>query len=97
MLRLSYHRAVQQEIDNACHWYDERKSNLGDEFFRELEELLNRIASRPEAFPLAPSGRRRANMKRFPYAVSYRVLADRVRILCIHHERRDTSYGAGRV
>ena len=96
-MRLSYHRAVQQEIDDACTWYDERKENLGDEFFKELEGLLHRIASNPEAFPLAAFGRRRANMKRFPYAVCYRFLAERVRVLCIHHEKRDTSYGAERM
>jgi hypothetical protein len=37
MLRLSYHRAVRLEIDDACTWYDGRKANLGDEFFQELE------------------------------------------------------------
>jgi hypothetical protein len=46
-VRLSYHRAVQRETDDACIWYDERKEGLGDEFFQELESVLEKIAQNP--------------------------------------------------
>ncbi|WP_265595141.1 addiction module protein [Haloferula sp. BvORR071] len=32
-VRLVYHHAVGQEVDDICAWYDERKGGLGDEFF----------------------------------------------------------------
>lgn len=80
-MKLTYHKAVQREVDAACDWYDERKDRLGDEFFQEVERTLGLIALNPQAFPLASFGRRKAHLKRFPYAVCYRILADRVRIL----------------
>jgi toxin ParE1/3/4 len=93
---LTFHRAVQQEVTEACEWYDARKEGLGDEFFQELEDVLDLIRKNPQGFPLASLGRRRARLKRFPFAVCHRILSDRVRILVVHHERRHPSYGLGR-
>ena len=95
-MRLSYHRAVQQETDDACTWYDERKDGLGDEFFQELERVLEDIAQNPKAFPPSSFGRRKARLNRFPYVICYRELSDRVRILAVHHERRHPAYATGR-
>jgi toxin ParE1/3/4 len=93
---LRYHRAVQQEVEEICGWYDERKARLGDEFFQETERVLGLIEANPQAFPLASSGRRKAQLKRFPYAIFYRILPDRVRILAVCHDKRHPSYGIGR-
>ena len=95
-MNLSYHKAVQQEVEQACEWYDERKDRLGDEFFQEVERVLGLIATNPDAFPLAPFGRRKARLKRFPYAICYRILADRVRILSVRHDKRHPLYGTRR-
>lgn len=95
-MKLTYHRAVQREVEEACDWYDERKAGLGDEFFHELERVVGLIEANPQSFPLAPFGRRKAHLKRFPYAICYRVLADRVRILAVHHDKRHPSYGVWR-
>jgi toxin ParE1/3/4 len=95
-VKLTYHKAVQREVDAACEWYDERKDRLGDEFFQEVERMLGLITLNPQAFPLAPFGRRKAHLKRFPYVVCYRILSDRVRILSVLHDKRDPCYGVGR-
>ncbi len=95
-MNLSYHKAVQQEVEQACQWYDERKDRLGDEFFEEVERVLGLIAANPQAFPLAPLGRRKARLKRFPYAICYRILADRVRVLSVRHDKRHPLYDARR-
>ena len=96
MLKLSYHGAMRREVEAACDWYDERKEGLGDEFFQELEAVLALIAENPQAFPMASEGRRKGRLRRFPYAVYYRVLADRVRILALVHDRRHPLQGARR-
>ena len=95
-MKVTFHRAVQSEVGEACDWYDERKPGLGDEFFQETERILGLIGANPQAFPPAPFGRRKAHLKRFPFAICYRVLPDRVRILSVHHDRRHPSYGSGR-
>lgn len=95
-MKLTYHKAVQSEVDEACEWYDSRKEHLGDEFFAEARSVLDAIAVNPQTFPLASLGRRKAHLKRFPYTVFYRVHTDRVRILSIRHDKRHPDYGAGR-
>lgn len=95
-MKLTYHIAVQREVDDACAWYDERKDHLGDEFFQEVERVLASIASNPQSFPQSSRGRRKAHLKRFPYTIFYRIHPDRVRILSIRHDKRHPNYGAGR-
>ena len=58
---MTYHRAVHREVEEACDWYDERTTGLGDEFFQELERVLGLIKTNPQAFPLALVGRRKAH------------------------------------
>ena len=96
MMKLSYHGAVRREVEEACDWYDERKDGLGDEFFQELEAVLVLIARNPQAFPKASEDGRKGRLRRFPYAVYYRMLADRVRILAVLHDRRHPLRGSHR-
>ena len=96
LVKFSYHPAVKREVNDACCWYDERKEGLGNEFFQEFERALAKIAANPQAFPLAPFGRRKAPLKRFSYNISYRVLSIRIRILSVHHDKRHPSYSDGR-
>jgi hypothetical protein len=80
-VKLTYQRAVPGEVDEICLWYDDRKAGLGNEFFQELERTLGLIEVNPQSFPLVLFGRRKAHLKRFPYAVCYRILENWVRIL----------------
>lgn len=95
-MKLTFHIAVQREVDEACALYDERKEHLGNEFFQEVERVLDLVAANPQAYPLASRGRRKAHLMRFPYTIFYRIHPDRVRILTIRHDKRDPNYGAGR-
>jgi hypothetical protein len=95
-VKLTYHSAVQDEVDKAIQWYDERRDLLGDEFFNEVTRVLSLIEANPQAFPLAPFGRRKARLKRFPYSICYRIHTDKVRILSVCHDKRDPFYGSGR-
>jgi len=87
-VKLTYHIAVQHEVDEACQWYDERKDKLGDEFFNEVVRILGLIEANPQAFPPAPFCRRKARLKRFPYSICYRIHAEKVRILSVCHDKR---------
>jgi plasmid stabilization system protein ParE len=95
-VKITYHQAVRQEVNDACAWYDERKDDLGNEFFQELERVLESIRVNPQSFSLASFGRRKAHLKRFPYTISYRASQDQVRILSVHHDKRHPTYAVRR-
>jgi plasmid stabilization system protein ParE len=65
-------------------WYEARSAGLGDQFGEALEALVERIAEMPSAFPRVHGATQRAVLRRFPYAVSFRVATGSVVLLSIH-------------
>ena len=90
-LPLEFHRAVRDEINDAHDWYEQRQAGLGRNFLDELERVLGEIAANPAWFGFAEADIREGLLRRFPYAVYYRELPDRVRILAVYHTSRDPS------
>lgn len=69
-------------------WYDERSEGLGAAFASTVESVIERITEGPLAYPRVRGDTRRAVLRRFPYAVYFRVLADEIVILAVIHGRR---------
>lgn len=65
-------------------WYEARSAGLGDQFGEALEALVERIAEMPSAFPRVHGATQRAVLRRFPYAVYFRVATASVVLLAIH-------------
>ena len=86
-----FHPAVRDEIDDAHEWYVERLPQLGSEFLNEFEILLKRISNNPTDFAFAEPTVRFAILNRFPYAVYFRFVGARVRVLAVLHTSRDPS------
>ena len=97
-MRLSFHIHVQQEVNDAVRWYEEQSDGLGDTFFEQLQATLALISEHPErcSFWLRSKTIRRAKMNRFPYDVLFEIRPDRVRVICLRHEKRHPNYGSGR-
>jgi toxin ParE1/3/4 len=80
----------------AAAWYDREEFGLGDQLLDEIELALARIESDPQAFPRweftsASHDLRRCVLKRFPYVVLFKILADETTVIAISHGRRRPS------
>lgn len=97
-MRLTFHRLVPREVNDAVRWYEERHAGLGDDFSAKFTSTLDHIIANPEGQELWLGSRtvRRAKLRRFPYAVLYEIQADKIRILCLRHDRRRPAYGQDR-
>ena len=97
-MKLSFHRLVQPEANEAARWYEDQKEGLGDDFFLKLTQALNQISENPQRFGfwLESQSVRRAKLKRFPYAILYEIRPGKVRILCVRHNKRHPAFGRGR-
>ncbi len=97
-MKLSFHRRVQGEVNEAARWYEEQREGLGDDFFLKLIAALELIAARPEGFGfwLGSTTIRCIKMKRFPFSVLYEVRPGKVRVLCVRHDKRHPRFGSGR-
>jgi plasmid stabilization system protein ParE len=88
---LDFHPAVRDEIDDAYNWYEQRQPGLGRDFLNEVERVLAEMTANPARYGFAHVDIREGLLTRFPYAVYYRVLADRIRVLAVYHTSRDPS------
>jgi hypothetical protein len=90
-LPLDFHPAVRDEIDDAHDWYERRIAGLGGDFLNEVQRVLGEITANPARYGFVDGDIRAGLLNRFPYAVYYRVLADRIRVLAVYHTARDPS------
>jgi plasmid stabilization system protein ParE len=80
------------EAEEAARWYARRSTLASEAFSEELETALDQIVSSPATWPTYDSGTRRYLLRRFPYAVVYRVTADRIVVIAIAHTSRRPFY-----
>ena len=88
-LPFSFHPAVRGEVDEAYRWYESRQPGLGSDFLDAVAEAQALIADNPALYGFAEGDIRAARLKRFPYALYYRVLNDRIRVLAVYHTARN--------
>ncbi|MEZ2230493.1 MULTISPECIES: type II toxin-antitoxin system RelE/ParE family toxin [unclassified Microcoleus] len=86
---LVFRPEVREELDEAYNWYESQQVGLGDDFLDSVDETLNRICQMPESYPVVYRDVRRSVVRRFPYAVYYRIVSSRVIVTAIFHSRRD--------
>jgi|SRR6185503_6206197 len=76
------------DLAAAKQWYQDQRWGLGDDFELCIEATLQAIAAHPERFPLTHRSLRKALIRRYPYLVVYRVLADLVVVIAVVHTSR---------
>ncbi|HZF08305.1 MAG TPA: type II toxin-antitoxin system RelE/ParE family toxin [Thermoanaerobaculia bacterium] len=96
-MRLTYHPEAEAEIVQAAGYYEKQVKGLGSRFLGDLEATIARIVEAPLRWPLVEADVRRCSLRRFPYAVYYRVLPSGVRILVVKHHRRHPDYWRERI
>ena len=85
MTRQTYFRPqAENEVLEVRQWYEERKLGLGAEFGDAVNDTVLRIVDNPLAFPTVRGETRRAVLRRFPYAIYFRLFEDDVIVLAVH-------------
>lgn len=96
-LPLDFHPLVQKETDAAYRWYERQRTGLGADFLDAVEQVLDEIIANPARYGFADDDIREGLLTRFPYAIYYRMLPDRIRVLAVFHTARDPSVWQSRV
>jgi plasmid stabilization system protein ParE len=84
----AFHIAVRDEIDTTYAWYEGQRPGLGEEFLKQLQVVLDRVAESPELFGTVHEDIRAATLRRFPYVVYFRLEAVRIYVVAVQHGRR---------
>jgi plasmid stabilization system protein ParE len=77
-----------EEASRARQWYENQRPGLGVRFTSAIDEVVQRIAANPLAFPLVHGEIRRAVVRQFPFGVYFRVHAQDIVVLAVVHGRR---------
>jgi plasmid stabilization system protein ParE len=96
-LPFSFHPATPGETHHEYRWYERQSAELGQRFVDEVNRVLKLIQANPARYGFADGDVREAPLRRFPFAVYYRVLPDRIRVLAVYHTARDPSGWQSRV
>lgn len=95
MTQLLVRPAAAADIEEAYQWYERQRAGLGEEFLAAVDSLLGDIVAHPAAYAVIHRGVRRALLRRFPYAIFYRLYGDSVVTLaCMHGRRNPTRWKA---
>ena len=76
------------DITDAFEWYERQRSGLGDEFLGALARAYEFVELMPEAAPIVHRDLRRLLLRKFPFAIYFRLDAERVEIRACLHQRR---------
>ncbi|BCX46968.1 hypothetical protein HAHE_08760 [Haloferula helveola] len=91
-----FHSAVQKEIREILDYYEAISEALADDFWTELTEAFDYARSFPKRHHFDPSGRRRSNLKKFPYHFLFRTTDSQVKVTVVRHHSRSPIYGSRR-
>ena len=96
MKRINFHPDAAQEARDAAARYEMLQPGLGSDFRAELRAALTRIRQNPQIYAAESGSIRVCPLHRFPYAVFYEELADRIWVAAVGHHSRRPGYWARR-
>lgn len=84
MLTVIFRPLADADAVDAKAWYAGRSPELAERFVDALAATVSLISDHPFAFQRVDAATRRAVVRRFPYAVYYRVTEEAVIVLAVH-------------
>lgn len=85
------------DIEEASAWYDSQRPGLGTEFILQLDRLLEKAASNPEAYEQVHREFRRALLQRFPFAIYFTPRDGILRVYAVLHQHRSGEFVSSRL
>ncbi len=73
---------AKQDIRQAKQWLADQKEGLEVNFRDDLDQVIDRISSNPNAYATVQNEIRQTKLKNCPYVVSYLIYQDRGLTLC---------------
>lgn len=86
---LSFLPEVEEDAINGYRWYEEKGIGLGEEFLRLFYALTGAIIRNPLSYQTVYEDFRRCLLRRFPYAIYYRVDKQEIIVYALFHCARN--------
>lgn len=96
-MRITFTPLAETEITEALAWYWRQAPDAASHFLDELRTLIARLETNPFQFPLTYRNTRKANFRRFPYSLFFRLQTDSIEIFACFHTSRDPAHWQRRI
>jgi plasmid stabilization system protein ParE len=80
---------IERDLIIGYRWYESKNVGLGEEFLRLFYTFANEISHEPMLYPRVYNEFRRRLMRRFPYAIYFRIEDRQIIIFGLFHSARD--------
>jgi hypothetical protein len=80
---------VEEDVINGYSWYEEKAKGLGEEFLRLFYANASEISSNPLIYQKVYGEFRRRLLRRFPYAIYFRITGDEIVVFGLFHCARN--------
>ena len=97
MSRPIFTEEAANEAAAAAHWHEAERKGRGEKFTLALEAALDHIEHQPESFAQLELRFRRIVMRRFPYAVFFRVEGSQIVVHAVFHTSQNPHQLLGRL
>ena len=87
--------AAALEVEQAFDWYESRRTGLGAEFLRSVAEARDMLVRDPQRFAQTREPFRWLKLRKFPYALHFRIIGNRVSIVARLHFRQSLTRWPG--
>lgn len=95
-MNVSFHALAERELNDAAQYYELESAGLGAAFLNEVQRCCDGIVEYPGAGLVMTGSVRRRLIRRFPYALLYRIRGQQLRILAVMNLKRRPAYWVGR-
>ena len=96
-MQLEFHPEAEQEFLEAVLHYEMEVPGLGERLDAEVRAATALLLQYPKIGPSIDADLRKLVLQRFPYYLIYGLLADKLFIVALAHERRSPAYWHGRI
>jgi len=80
---------VEEDVFAGYSWYEEKARGLGEEFLRMFYACANDITRNPLLYQKVYGEFRRRLLRRFPYAIYFRIAQNEILVVGLFHCARD--------
>lgn len=74
-----------EELKSAINWYMQRSPDAAQKFADEVDHSIGLVAANPKRWPGGEYSTRKLTLRRFPFAVVYRITTERIEIIAFAH------------
>ncbi|MBN2893099.1 MAG: type II toxin-antitoxin system RelE/ParE family toxin [Bacteroidales bacterium] len=85
MFEIDFLPAALDDIEQTKNWYNKKKENLGYEFVKEIEKIIELVILNPYSFAKKYKEMRQVKINRFPFFISYIINDINVVVLSVLH------------